>query len=248
MLIHHGVTGGLLPGVDHQPLVQLRGRRDDPVRRRPSAVLARTSSPLLTAETRRNGAASCRTSSFPPPSRRSTASCSCSTAWPIPASVSPSSTGTSEDFVSDPATRAGGRHAALALTLACAGWSCRPGRRGARRRGRPRAPPDQPGPSGLPHRAGRGPDTAAHTSYRLDADPTVGVLWVYADASPTTARSTESAAAATTPPPTPTPRAPTTPTTSPGPPSCTCGSGRPPVTTRKSRPTSNSAAWPTCRR
>ena len=50
LLVHHGVTGKLLPGVDHQPLVNYAAGAmilsgDDP-----SVVLARTSEPLLTAE------------------------------------------------------------------------------------------------------------------------------------------------------------------------------------------------------
>ena len=50
LLIHHGVTGQLLPGVDHQPLVNYAAgamilSADDP-----SVVLARTSEPLLSAE------------------------------------------------------------------------------------------------------------------------------------------------------------------------------------------------------
>ena len=50
LLIHHGVTGELLPGVDHQPLVNYAAgamilSADDP-----SVVLARTSEPLLSAE------------------------------------------------------------------------------------------------------------------------------------------------------------------------------------------------------
>ena len=50
LLIHHGVTGVLLPGVDHQPLVNYAAgamilSADDP-----SVVLARTSEPLLSAE------------------------------------------------------------------------------------------------------------------------------------------------------------------------------------------------------
>jgi hypothetical protein len=50
LLIHHGVTGELLPGVDHQPLVNYAAgamilSADDP-----SVVLARTSEALLVAE------------------------------------------------------------------------------------------------------------------------------------------------------------------------------------------------------
>ena len=51
LLIHHGVSGVLLPGVDHQPLVQYAAgamilSADDP-----AVVVARTSAPLLTAQT-----------------------------------------------------------------------------------------------------------------------------------------------------------------------------------------------------
>jgi predicted GH43/DUF377 family glycosyl hydrolase len=51
LLIHHGVSGVLLPGVDHQPLVQYAVgamilSADDP-----AVVVARTSAPLLTAQT-----------------------------------------------------------------------------------------------------------------------------------------------------------------------------------------------------
>jgi predicted GH43/DUF377 family glycosyl hydrolase len=50
LLLHHGVTGQLLPGVDHQPLVNYAVgamilSADDP-----SVVLARTAEPLMTAE------------------------------------------------------------------------------------------------------------------------------------------------------------------------------------------------------
>ena len=50
LLLHHGVTGVLLPGVDHQPLVNYAAgamilSADDP-----STVIARTSEALLTAE------------------------------------------------------------------------------------------------------------------------------------------------------------------------------------------------------
>ena len=51
LLIHHGVSGVLLPGVDHQPLVEYAAgamilSADDP-----AMVLARTSAPLLSAQT-----------------------------------------------------------------------------------------------------------------------------------------------------------------------------------------------------
>ena len=51
LLIHHGVSGVLLPGVDHQPLVHYAAgamilSADDP-----ALVVARTSAPLLTAQT-----------------------------------------------------------------------------------------------------------------------------------------------------------------------------------------------------
>ena len=50
LLIHHGVSGRLVPGVDHQPMVHYAAgamilSADDP-----SVVLARTSEPLLSAE------------------------------------------------------------------------------------------------------------------------------------------------------------------------------------------------------
>ena len=50
LLIHHGVSGRLIPGVDHQPMVHYAAgamilSADDP-----SVVLARTSEPLLSAE------------------------------------------------------------------------------------------------------------------------------------------------------------------------------------------------------
>src|SRR5664279_1817983 len=51
LLIHHGVSGVLLPGVDHQPLVHYAAgamilSADDP-----AVVVARTSAPLLSAQT-----------------------------------------------------------------------------------------------------------------------------------------------------------------------------------------------------
>ena len=50
LLIHHGVSGRLIPGVDHQPMVHYAAgamilSADDP-----SMVLARTNEPLLSAQ------------------------------------------------------------------------------------------------------------------------------------------------------------------------------------------------------
>ncbi len=50
LLLHHGVTGRLLPGVDHQPLVNYAAGAMILAADDPGVVLARTSSPLLTAE------------------------------------------------------------------------------------------------------------------------------------------------------------------------------------------------------
>ena len=80
---------------------------------------------------------------------------------------------------------------------------------------------------------------AGHTTYRLGPEPSVGVLWTYADRQADGTLQARSAAGPTTRPPTPGARAPSTPTTSPAPPSSTCGTGSRPATpaagTRRSR-------------
>ena len=50
LLIHHGVSGVLQPGVDHQPLVHYAAGAMILSAQDPAAVLARTPTPLLTAQ------------------------------------------------------------------------------------------------------------------------------------------------------------------------------------------------------
>jgi len=89
LVIHHGVSGQLVAGVDHQPLVHYAAgamilSADDP-----AVVLARRVNRCSVRKWTRSAAASCRTSCFPPLSRRSTAGTSSSTGWRIRASASP---------------------------------------------------------------------------------------------------------------------------------------------------------------
>ena len=88
LLIHHGVTGHIPAGFDPttQKVEYAAGAMlldaDDP-----SRVIARTDQPILAPETADERDGVVRTSSSRPPSSRSTASATCSTAWPTPRSV-----------------------------------------------------------------------------------------------------------------------------------------------------------------
>ena len=90
LLLHHGVSGELVPGWAQQPAVHYAAGAMLLDAHDPARVLSRSSEPLLSPESEEERSGTVDNVVFPTAIEEVEAGASCSTGWPAAASASPS--------------------------------------------------------------------------------------------------------------------------------------------------------------
>ena len=191
LLIHHGVSGELIPGVVLQPNAHYAAgamilSADDP-----STVLARTAEPLMAPRPRTSGTASSRTWCSPRRSRqidgRMFVFYGMADTQDRRGRTATDRSSVMRRFGAGTARRDGGRsagHGDARQPVSRSGAGRAHRQRTCRVKPRLGAPLTNLAHLDFLTDQVAVPASAAHSTYRLSSEPTVGVLWVYANALP----------------------------------------------------------------